>query len=174
MARHPFRLALSLALGILITIGGCSEPASTVVADSDRPVRWETRGGSPSFAKVPGGEEVSALIGPEGGTLHIPGGHTLVFPAGAVTEPTRITARPGAVFLEIDFGPDGSQFPAGREPQLTMGYGSAVNLTDESSLKVAYMVGNKVVEVVGGQVDTEAKTVTASIKHFSKYCLIGH
>lgn len=177
MAKRPLRTALSLIAGILITIGGCSEHPSTAGADTEqqfRQVQLSAPGGGVRANRGILGEQSSKVIGPEGGTLSISGGHKLEFPAGALSEPTEITARGGRVFVEAEFGPHGLQFPAGHEPVLTLSYKDAVNLRDESSLKVAYMEGARTTEVLTGQVDTSAKTVSVRIEHFSRYALVGH
>ena len=165
------RVALSFAAGILITIGGCSEHPSTVADTAElQQVRLGAPGSSPLFDRA-GGGEVSQTIGPEGGTLAISGGHSLYFPAGALSGPTEITAQPGRVFVEVEFGPHGLQFPAGHEPVLTLSYNGAVNVQDPSSLVIAYMQGGRVTEVLTGQVDYEAKSVSAGISHFSRYAM---
>lgn len=165
MAMRRVRVVLSLCFGILITIGGCAEHPSSPVDSGPQPQQVQLSVGTLSSA------ETSSVIGPEGGTLSIPGGHQLVFPAGALSAPTQITARPGKVFIEVEFGPHGLQFPAGHEPVLTLSYDDALNVVDESSLVIAYVQGNRITEVLAGTVDTQEKTVSAKLGHFSKYVL---
>lgn len=176
MSKRPLllRVVLSFAAGILITIGGCAEHPSTVTPESEQlqQVRLSASGASALFSKG-GSDEVSQVIGPEGGTLSIPGGHSITFPAGALSEPTEIKAKPDEVFIEVEFGPHGTQFPAGYEPLLTLSYANAVNVTDPGSLVIAYKEkeGALVTEVLATQVDLGAKTVSAEIQHFSRYAM---
>jgi|GEM_PF-1854912 len=177
MAKRPLRAALSVLAGILITIGGCTEHPSTAGVDTEqqlRQVRLSTPSGGPVANLGTLSEQYGQVIGPEGGTVNIKGGHKLVFPEGALSEPTLITARPGRVFVEVEFGPHGLQFPEGREPVLTLNYKGAVNVRDEGSLLIAYMQGRAVSEVLTTEVDTSAKTVSGQVRHFSRYALVGH
>lgn len=174
MAKRPLRAALAMVFGILITIGGCAEHPSTLSEGAQlKQVRLGTPTMAPSFSRG-GSDVVSQTIGSEGGTLSIPGGHTLTFPAGALSQPTEITARPGRVFVEVEFGPHGLQFPAGHEPVLTLSYAGALNLREVSSLSIVYMQGTRITEMLGGRVDADGKTVSAQVGHFSKYAMVSN
>lgn len=176
MAKRPLRTALSLLAGILITIGGCTEHPSPAGADTEQQLRQVQLSAPSGGVRANKGildDASSKVIGPEGGTLNISGGHKLEFPAGALSEPTLITARAGKVFVEVEFGPHGLQFPAGHEPVLTLSYKGVVNVLNEGSLTIAYMEGARISEVLAGQVDTGAKTVSAKVGHFSKYAMVG-
>ncbi len=167
MARHSLRLALSLVLGILITVGGCSESPS----DASRLEQLEA-----SYAKGSTVVEssVAQLIGEDGGTIVIPGGHSLTFPEGALREATLITARPDLVFLSIDFGPHGLTFPADRAPTLTLSYENAKNYI--GTVSIAYLnEAGQITEVLPTTDDKAAKKVKADIAHFSRYAIAtGH
>lgn len=167
MARHPLRFALSLALGILITIGGCSEAPSS--ASRLEPVEASyTRGSTVSLAAV------TQVIGPEGGEITIPGGHSLSFPRGAVSEATLITAKSDLVFLSIEFEPHGLTFPADRAPTLTMSYENAKNVV--GPLHIVYLDDNgRITEILPTTDDKTAKKVRADVTHFSRYAIAtGH
>ncbi len=166
MATHSLRLALSLVLGILITVGGCSESPSNAS-------RLEQLEASYAKGSTVVGSSVSQVIGPEGGTLEIPGGHSLSFPGGALTEPTLITAKSDLVFLSIEFGPHGLTFPAEKAPTLTMSYANARH--DVGTLHIAYLDdAGRITEVLPTTDDKAAKKARAEIGHFSRYALVGH
>lgn len=176
MAKLRMRAALSaIAAGILITVGGCSEshPTTDSAADfADRFQRVELRGAGSSLAN---GDAVRAekVIGPEGGTLEIPGGHSLTFPAGALAKPTTIKARVDMQYVEVDLDPHGIQFPAGREPTLKLSY-AAASTAGFSSLTVAYLdAAGRYLEDMHGLNDPQAQAVNARLPHFSRYALVG-
>lgn len=167
MARHPLRLALSLALGILITIGGCSESPSDAS-------RLEPVGASYAKGSTISLTSATALIGPEGGEITISGGHSLSFPSGALSEATLITAKSDLVFLSIEFGPHGLTFPADKAPTLTMSYENARN--DLGTLHIVYLDDlGRITEVLPTTDDRAAKKVRADVTHFSRYAIAtGH
>jgi hypothetical protein len=178
MAKLRVRAALSaIAAGILITVGGCtdSHPLDDSAAGyADRFQRVELRGGAES-ASLANAAPVRAekVIGPEGGTLQIPGGHSLTFPAGAVAKPTTIRARVDMQYVEVDLDPHGIQFPAGREPVLRLSYAEA-NADSFRSLTIAYLdEAGRYLEDMRGVNDSVAEVVNARLPHFSRYALVG-
>jgi hypothetical protein len=178
MAKLRVRAAVSaIAAGILITIGGCSEqaPTSNSVPESGAQYQLiELKQAAPEGAAFDGIEmRAEKVIGAEGGTLEIPGGHTLAFPAGALKEPTRIRARIDARYVEVDLGPEGIQFPAGAEPSLTLNYGNAANAAF-STLAVGYFSeSGRLLEVLRTDNNTVSKSLTVRLRHFSRYVAIG-
>lgn len=112
-------------------------------------------------------------IGPEGGTLYIAGGHSLHFPAGAVSEPTTITAVRDPLKILVDFGPEGLVFPDSARPTLTYSYGSAglLGLLRPQDLTIVYLQGNLLAEVLPSSVDPVTRVVRTELEHFSTYAL---
>src|SRR5687768_18572315 len=106
MAKLRMRAALSaIAAGILITVGGCAEqsPAVTNAPEAGQLFQRITvaaPAGGASFDN--GGGRAEKVIGPEGGTLSIPGGHTLTFPAGGLSQATTIRARVDAQYVAVE------------------------------------------------------------------------
>lgn len=161
-SRALTRLATVVAL---VAMAGCAESPSEPLAP----------GVAPQLIRQP--VPISTLlaeatIGPEGGTLHIPGGHTLAFPAGAVDAPTVITASRDPNSIAVDFGPEGLVFPAAARPRLTYDYGHAVipPWVTPGSLQIVYIDGSYIEELTT-TVDTTARTVSANLEHFSTYAL---
>lgn len=175
MAKTPLRAALALVAGILITIGGCSDnqpAAPTTVASAEQFQKVALRRG-PSYDLL-GAAEVRSekVIGPEGGTLDIGGGHSITFPAGALSAPIRIRGKADARYVEVDLGPTGLRFPEGREPTLTMSYANAILTVAEDRLTIIYIdESGRAVENMQGTVDPVQKTVSAKLRHFSKYAV---
>ena len=121
------------------------------------------------------------LIGGEGGELELLG-HTLSVPAGAVAEPTlfrmlllpngRIEVKLTALTGNASATPVGADgFRDGKTVRLTLSYAKATNVDDPSRLVVLYLADGGAVEEVPTTVDTETKTVTVELEHFSRYCM---
>ncbi|MBN1385009.1 MAG: hypothetical protein JW983_09040 [Elusimicrobia bacterium] len=96
--------------------------------------------------------------------------------APAVDEQIDITKNNGRPVAVFDFGPDGTQFK--KPVSLTLvyfdhdpkdGFVDGTNI-DESTLGVYFWDGSKW-RIVGGNVDKDKNTITASVYHFSKYAL---
>lgn len=166
-----FRLGSILALaGILITTGGCAEspsapvlPESAALVKLPAPVR-------PAFSRN-GGEVASAVIGPRGGSITLGEGHRLVFPAGAVSEPTTITMRADAKFVGVHLEPHGLQFPTNAAPVLTLNASGAT--AGFSNLTVVYVdEAGAIAEVL--PTNTLGGTVLRTeLQHFSGYIGTG-
>lgn len=178
MAKTPLRAALALVAGILITIGGCSDnqPAAPArVASAEQFQKVALRRG-PSYDLL-GAAEVRSdkVIGPEGGTLDIGGGHSITFPAGALSAPIRIRGRADVRYIQVDLGPNGLRFPEGREPILTMSYANAAAPVADDRLTIIYIdESGRTAEDLNGQVDPVQKTVSAKLQHFSLYAMVSH
>ena len=167
MRSSPFRthvlrpLTLAAAIAAALLAAGC--------------------GGDDPTAPTPPPTTTLGTVPTSGTTLQVPGGGVqLVFPAGAVTTATTITAEPsvehasdativpGTVF---DFGPDGTQFA---EPvQLTIAYDPTKLPTGtvEGSLAVHKYYPDGWRLIPGGTVDLAARTVSAPITSFSIYAI---
>jgi hypothetical protein len=174
MAKLRMRAALSaITAGILITIGGCTEQAPTSNAAPEDGARYQrlemqqSASGGVAY-DMPGAEKV---IGKEGGTLEISGGHTLTFPAGALSAPTRIRAKVDARYVEVDLEPHGIRFPVGREPVLKLSYAGAGPVLT-SSLTIIYLdQAGRFLENMSGTADPNSRVVTARLPHFSRYAI---
>lgn len=162
-----FRRALTrlAAAALVVTMAACAESPSEPLAPGD----------APQLVRQP--IPLSTLlaqkeIGPAGGTLHIPGGHTLEFPAGALTSPALITASRDPNSISVDFGPEGLVFPESARPTLTYQYGSTVlpAWVTPGELRIVYIDGSYF-EELNTTVDTSGRTVSADLHHFSTYAL---
>lgn len=115
---------------------------------------------------------VSTLLGPEGGVLQIPGGHSLHFPAGALAEPVLIEAVSSGSAVRVDFGPHGLAFPDSALPTLALSYDDT-GLDEGAGFSVAYLdADGTVLEVLTAEVDAVARVVRARLRHFSTYALM--
>lgn len=177
MAKLRVRAALSaIAAGILITIGGCSEQAPTSNSAREDGARYQRLEVGQSLAggaayDVPRAEKV---IGAEGGTLEISGGHTLTFPAGALSAPTRIRAKVDTRFIEVDLEPHGIIFPVGREPVLVLSYAAAAPVS-ANQLTIIYLdQAGRFLEDMRGTANASVTTVVAKLPHFSKYAVASY
>ena len=163
-----FRLGTILAAaGILITTGGCAEsPSAPVEVGAGLELLAVPQG--PSFAVSAGGA-ASKVIGPEGGIIAL-GDSRLVFPAGAVAQPTEIGIRADAQYQGVRLSPHGLKFPAGARPVLELrASGRAVARED---LQVVYVDdANQILEVLS--TTRRGNTVSVNLEHFSGYILSG-
>lgn len=178
MAKLRVRAALSaIAAGILITIGGCTEQAPTGNSGPDAGLRFEKLQ-LPEQVNSAGLQANSLraekLIGPEGGTLEIPGGHTLAFPAGALDSPTRIRATVDSRYVGVDLQPEGLRFPVGNGPVLTINLAGAP-ADQYSHLAVLYVApSGTILEVLQSDANRAGSTLSARLSHFSGYLAGGH
>jgi len=163
MFNRSFRSNVAALAGILITIGGCSE--SPAGAGS----QFVVRDGGARFAAS---GTSSAVITPAGGTLQTAAGDRIVFPAGAVAEPTTITVTSSAQYAGVELEPHGLRFPAGSEPVLQINTNGS-NARIFRSLDIVYVDESGVVsEVLPTAVGSGA--TQANLQHFSGYLVAGH
>jgi hypothetical protein len=135
-------------------------------------------------------QSVSALIGPEGGTLSLPGADlSISIPGGALAEPTTITvvARAG-MYVAYDMYPHGLKFlrpvTAVQGLGTTAGYGTA----KVNSIRTAYLrTGNERISARGFASAAELPAATTYfygaqpiaethewiLSHFSRYILVS-
>lgn len=166
-----FRLGSIVALaGILIVGGGCAEsPSAPVRAGTELQLLRAESGANLSRSAT---ESASRVIGPEGGVIELAQGHRLVFPAGALSQPTEIGMRADAEFQGVRLSPHGLQFPAGREPVLTLRASTGAEARGFASLVVTYVdEGASIVEVL--PTTRQGNTLTANLEHFSGYIIGG-
>ena len=146
-------------------------------------VRW-----GPAHESVE--QSVSAVVGPDGGTLSIPGADfSMTIPPGALIEPTTITvvAKAG-MYVVFDMYPHGLKF---RQPVTAMqglstiaGYGTP----NGNSVRTAYLPdGKELISRAGFASATELQAVTTYfygaepiaetqewiLNHFSRYILVS-
>jgi hypothetical protein len=146
-------------------------------------VRW-----GPAHQRVE--QSVSALIGPDGGTLALPGADlSISIPGGALSELTTITvvARAG-MYVAYDFYPHGLNFlrpvTAVQGLSTTAGYGTST----VSSVRTAYLrAGNERISARGFASAAELTAATTYfygaqpiaethewiLNHFSRYILVS-
>lgn len=173
MARFRLRAVFALVAGTLISIGGCADNSPTGNTNPQG-ARYElialqetSSGASQTRGHLPFAEKV---IGPEGGTLEIPGGHTLDFPSGALNKPTKIRAKADRRYVAVELEPHGIQFPAGREPLLTLNYSAAAKPVVADRLTIIYLDhADNFLEDMRGTASERSKIVSARLPHFSLY-----
>ena len=114
-------------------------------------------------------QSASQVIGPNGGRITV-GPHTLVIPSGALSKNTLITAQlPGDKVSSVRFSPEGLQF--NKPATLTMSYAHCRRLLP-IPMRVVYTTEKlKVLELLGSLDNMRSKTVTTSLKHFSRYAV---
>ena len=97
------------------------------------------------------------------------GEHQLVIPAGALAQEELIVAEaPTSSLVDVNFGPHGLQFM--RSARLTLSYKGCVRPTS-SDLLVAYIQGNRILELPPSQDRKADDEVDAEIDHFSRYAV---
>lgn len=161
------RKAAAALAGILIAVGGCGESPSAV---STQP-HFLRVAPAPSFVRL-GTPTSSAVIGPEGGALQTWDGHRLVFPAGAVSEPTTISISTDPTYVGVTLEPHGLQFPAGSEPVLTLNLARSIDVPGLRAA-VVYVDDNGVVAEQLPNTGKGVGNVQASLHHFSRYIAVG-
>ena len=112
-----------------------------------------------------------ATIGPDGGSISA-GPHTLVIPAGALSEPTTITmtAPTGRGVNAVEFAPAGLQFA--RPASLTMSYANCNLLGSLLPKRIAYTTSSlDVLYYILSLDNIFSKRVTGQVNHFSNYAI---
>lgn len=110
----------------------------------------------------------SGTIGPEGGVLEF-GVGSLTFPAGAVADPTTITASVDGSNIGVEFSPHGLSFPPDARPSLSLDVPS-----DEMprSSQIVYVDSEHIVlQVLETKFQIPSGSATARLDHFSPYIL---
>lgn len=108
------------------------------------------------------------IVGPAGGELTV-GPHRLSIPAGALREPTVITAEaPTALLRELRFSPHGTRFDVA--PTVTMNYKGCTTPVDQDNA-VVYLDDNLDVLEWPRATDGKKGEVVSFIWHFSRYAL---
>lgn len=169
--RRP-RYFLNTILGVVIA-AGCSNVPSEPVPETPRGQASIISG--LLFANCPNAPtfDVSTNIGTGGGTLKM-GPHTLVVPAGALTNAVTIRAKSGNTATSrgngIEFSPEGLRFS--KPTQLTI---STANCTGLGLLNLPLIVYTdnlwNILELQLSFPNLLAKQVTGHITHFSRYAV---
>jgi hypothetical protein len=162
---------LLLVFGLLLSLLACKSTTD--------PVDPLDETGKPTEVGQPLGPATSQSIGPAGGTLRTADGKlTLTIPAGALSQETRITARPvenkapNGVGTGYEFGPDGTQFA--KPVTLTYHYtdDELLGATPEA-LAVAFQNTDRIWMLArSATVNRPARTITTTITHFSWWSLV--
>lgn len=123
---------------------------------------------------------VSRLLDGSGGTLAL-AGHSLHVPAGAVRVPTLfvlVVLPDGKVEVElqalvsgllgtVDVGAEGFARPV----SLSLSFAGAKDVADPAELTILHLREDGLAEPLESRVDPATRTVTASLEHFSRYCM---
>jgi hypothetical protein len=165
-----FRISIrrsSLALaGILIAIGGCAESPSTSEAREFVQRTADVR------YNVEGSGSASAVIDARGGVLQTAAGDRIVFPAGAVAQPTRITITSDKRYAGVELEPHGLQFPAGYEPVLRISTAGS-DVAKYRNVDVVYVdESGAIAEVL--PTSGNGAVLETHLQHFSGYMASGH
>lgn len=173
--RRCFRVSLAL-LATVVAGSSCDRVGKSPVAPAGGPLASLTETTLELVVRLePIADQVAeASIGPDGGTLSLPGGHSLEFPAGALAQLTLIQAVSDGSVVKVDFGPDGLVFPDSALPLITFSYADGTGLTDADAadLRVVYVgESGAVEEVLQTEADTTADVVRARVRHFSTYAI---
>jgi hypothetical protein len=111
----------------------------------------------------------AAIIGPDGGTLHI-GEHQLVIPRGALPQEELIVAEaPTSSLVDVEFSPEGLTFT--RPAELTLSY-KGCDVPTTIDLLLAYVGwGNRILELPPSHDQRDLSEVIGEIDHFSRYAV---
>jgi hypothetical protein len=166
MSKFTLRAATAALAGILIAIGGCAESPSAP-AEQLQLLRTTL---TPSYSRA--GASASAVIGAEGGALQTEAGHKIVFPAGALSQPTRITMSTVPGYAGVDLQPHGLVFPATAQPVLTLNYEAAQTAGLHQFTVVYVDESGAIAEVLATRAlgDSRLRSV---LQHFSRYLVAG-
>jgi hypothetical protein len=131
---------------------------------------------APALLACPNEKEMRATqsIGPEGGTLKL-AEHVLAIPRGAVSEKVSFSATLLAdKVMKVQLQANGKDsFRFAQPVSLTLSYGRCEAPRDAQSLRVYKLdpATDRVIQDLGGKVDPENRSVTASLDSFSIYTL---
>jgi hypothetical protein len=172
MARRPLFRAASSFAAILILAAGCGDhtPTAVQLEGSNALAASAARGPKANVVKSTfAAGSYATVIGPQGGTIEF-GIGKLVFPAGALQRPTRITATTDGSNLGVEFGPHGLQFPEGNQPQIR--FGTAGMSADPAAVVIVYIDDfQQVLETLPTFYDIGTETVAGRLSHFSTYAI---
>jgi hypothetical protein len=158
--RPVFSAVLGTVAGILILASGCVDQDPTAV--QLKPAK------ALSAARAYERGAYAASIGPSGGSINFPIGE-IVFPAGAVSEETVITAKLDGRTLSVDFEPH-IVFPSGAQPTLTLSFAGV--RVDPGSLVFAHVSDDGT--LVGTlRPAVENSLASVAVESFSRWLIIS-
>ena len=173
-------------LGVLVTAAGlltaCADQRSTPVGPAAAPTRALTLATTLGrTAPLAQSVTTSALIDSTGGTIRIAEtGLTVEIPAGAVAQPTMITATaiPGSSFA-YEFGPHGTTFARPLVMHQQLEGGRLGLLSRSTTLEIGYFASRSQLNADGSEVlvneflplqaDVRDNRVRWQVTHFSGY-----
>jgi hypothetical protein len=125
--------------------------------------------GRPAALRAPAPDADAAIIGPDGGTLHI-GEHQLVIPRGALTREELIVAQaPTSSLVDVEFSPEGLTFE--HPAELTLSY-EGCDVPADIDLMLAYVGwGNRILELPPSQDRRDLSEVVGEVGRFSQYAV---
>ena len=167
MSKFSLRAAAAALAGILIAIGGCAESPSAP-AEQLQLLRTPL---TPSLSRA--GSSSSAVIGVEGGALQTSTGHKIVFPAGALSQPTTITMSTVPGYAGVNLEPHGLVFPANAQPMLTLNI-RAADVDGLSRFNIVYVDESGSIAEVLRTRELGSEQLRANLQHFSGYLATGH
>jgi hypothetical protein len=175
---QPITASPSLLGGLLGTLGGTIDAVNGTVSNTIGDVPIVT----PLLSSVSGllvtckpqqYASTTKWVGPRGGTLYV-GPHKFVIPRGALKTYVKITAEaPADTVVSVRFQPEGLKFDKDHPARLTLDYNACEVSKQHLPSQIAYTDDSlKVIEILSGTaVDKRHRTVTADVKHFSRYAL---
>jgi len=115
-------------------------------------------------------DSVTAIIGPEGGTIQV-GPHTFTVPAGALDTAVAITAvTPSDTVNQIQFQPEGLVFNG--FTTVRMSYANCNLLGSFLPLRIAYTSSDGVIlDYLPSLDNVLTQTVRGKLQHFSEYAI---
>jgi hypothetical protein len=175
------RMLSVLVIAGALSLGSCSSPQEPTGVDEGRPAAALLSGDGLVGTSIGSGllacsplpyAAAFATIGPEGGTLVV-GPHTLTVPAGALSQPVRITAdAPVGTVNSVRFGPEGLRFATGKPAKLTLSYANCPLLGSVLPKRIAYTTDLlAVLSYIPSLDDLLHRKVTGDLEHFSRYAV---
>ena len=112
------------------------------------------------------------IIGPAGGSISV-GPHTLIIPAGALSQAIAITAEaPSDSVRSVRLLPEGLTFAAGKPARLTLSYSGCSLLGTLVPKRIAYTTDLlELLQLLPSIDDVLRRQVSAPLEHFSRYAV---
>ena len=175
-ARHFSRLLLAVAIGAGLSCSPEKGPTAPAESGNQIPQRSGLLGTGLGAALLYCSPLPSAtttqVIGSAGGTITV-GPHTLIIPAGAVSQPVAITAEaPSDSVRSVRLLPEGLTFAPGKPARLTLSYSGCSLLGTLSLKRVAYTTDQlELLQLLPSIDDVLHRRVSAQLEHFSRYAV---
>lgn len=180
MSRWPRSMSAVLLAAVLAGGVGCtssdalvpsepSAPASMAAGDPESPLLSGVLNSVSLLSCSPQPDlAVTKVVGPDGGTILV-GTHKLVIPSGALSRNYTIRAEQARHRVNsVRFSPEGLRFA--KPARLTMSYANCSSLLP---LKQVVYIDEvlSILELIPSIDNLQAGTVTAEIRHFSRYAV---